>query len=100
MRYVKRVSVRILLITLLFQGAAAALDDPPPPQVALQFDGSTSSYVEIPSSQDFSVTDSGLTVAVWMRPDTFEFTNTEPRGGDPQCQYVHWLGKGEDRQSQ
>jgi hypothetical protein len=100
MRFTKRVSVRILLITLLFQGAAAALDDPPPPQVALQFDGTTSNYVEIPSSQDFSVSDSGLTVAVWVRPDTFEFTNTEPHGRDPQCQYIHWLGKGEDRQSQ
>ena len=65
------------------------------PAVALQFDGSQTNYVEIPSSPDFSVGDTGLTVAVWVRPDTFEFTNTEPVGGDPQCQYVHWLGKGE-----
>jgi len=86
----------VLLCTLLLQGFVSALDDPPPPQVALQFDGTPSNYVEIPTSPDFSVTDSGLTVAVWVRPDTFEFANTQPTERDPQCQYVHWLGKGED----
>jgi hypothetical protein len=71
---------------------------PPPPRVALQFDGSPNNYVEVPTSPDFSVNESGLTVAVWVRPDTFAFANTEPQRGDPQCQYVHWLGKGEDGQ--
>src|SRR6266852_2904629 len=88
--------LRVLLLTLLLQAAASAIDDPTPPKVALQFDGSQTRYVEVPTSSDFSVGDSGLTVAAWVRPDTFEFANTEPQGRDPQCQYVHWLGKGED----
>lgn len=100
MRQAERLSVRVLLFTLLFCAAAAALDNPPPPQIALQFDGTTNSYAEVPTSPDFSVTDSGLSVAVWVRPDTFEFANTEPMGRDPQCQYVHWLGKGEDGQQE
>jgi hypothetical protein len=100
MRKGQWLSIRVLLFTLLVQVSASALDDPPPPQIALQFDGSPSNYVEIPTSQDFSVSDGGLTVAVWVRPDTFQFANTEPQGGDPQCQYVHWLGKGEDHQQE
>ena len=84
-----------LLITWLCQPSVSAFAEPLPPQVALQFDGSSSNYVDVPTSPDFSVNNSGLTVAVWVRPDTFEFTQTEPAGGDPQCQYVHWLGKGE-----
>jgi len=95
MREAGRLSVRVLLCTFLFQVSGSALDDPVPPQIALQFDGTASNYAEIPTSPDFSVTDSGLTVAVWVRPDTFQFANTEPAGRDPQCQYVHWLGKGE-----
>ncbi|WP_202921420.1 LamG-like jellyroll fold domain-containing protein [Anatilimnocola aggregata] len=49
------------------------------------------SYIEIPSSPDFSISTSGdgLTVEVWMRPDQTEFTP------EPGSQYVHWLGKGE-----
>jgi hypothetical protein len=71
-----------------------------PPRVALKFDGSSSNFVEVPTSVDFSVSLFGLTVALWVRPDTFEFVNTEPRGGDPSCQYVHWVGKGETGQQE
>jgi hypothetical protein len=74
-------------------GASAFLDDPIPPQVALQFDGTRTNYVDVPSSPDFSVNDPGLTVAVWVRPDTFQFPLAEPN--TPDCQYVHWLGKGD-----
>lgn len=89
-------TVRVVVFSFLLQlSVSPAIADPTPPSVALQFDGSQTNYVEIPTSPDFSVSDAGLTVAVWVRPDTFEFTNTEPVGGDPQCQYVHWLGKGE-----
>jgi hypothetical protein len=96
MREAEWLRVRVLVFALLFQASAApAIADLTPPSVALQFDGTETNYVEIPTSPDFSVSDAGLTVAVWVRPDTFEFTNTEPLGGDPQCQYVHWLGKGE-----
>jgi hypothetical protein len=55
----------------------------------LLFDG-RSSYVEAPASAVDSVTGTGaLTVAVWIRPDTLTFADTEGSG------YVYFLGKGE-----
>lgn len=88
--------LRTLLFAVMLQvSPSSAIADPTAPSVGLTFDGSQTNYIEIPTSADFSVSDTGLTVAVWVRPDTFEFSNTEPLGGDPQCQYVHWLGKGE-----
>jgi hypothetical protein len=49
------------------------------------------SYVEIPTSSQFSVQTSGrgLTVEVWMRPDILVFA------GETKDPYVMWLGKGE-----
>ncbi len=58
----------------------------------LRFKGATS-YAEIPNAPDFSVSAAGLTVAVWMRPDTLTFPVTE--GSLPTQKYVHWLGKGQ-----
>lgn len=63
-----------------------------PPHMDLRFTG-PGSYVEVPSSPDFSPGASGLTVAVWMRPDVLTFSKTE--GSRATEQYVHWLGKGE-----
>jgi hypothetical protein len=51
------------------------------------------SYAEIPNAPELSVSATGLTIAVWMRPDTLTFPKTE--GSLPTEQYVHWLGKGE-----
>ncbi len=57
----------------------------------LRFSG-VNSYAEIPDSPSFSVSAAGLTVAVWMRPDTLTFPVTE--GSRPTEKFVHWLGKG------
>lgn len=48
-------------------------------------------YIEIPHSPDFSIQTSGegLSVEVWMRPDTLHFQ------GEGDKKYIHWLGKGE-----
>ena len=54
----------------------------------LLFDGQQT-HVEIPDSEDFSVSTGGLTVSVWMRPDVLTFPIEEGEG------YVHWLGKEE-----
>lgn len=56
----------------------------------LEFNG-RNAYVEIPSIDDYSVSTTGeLTVSVWMKPDTLDFTNVEA-----DHDYIHWLGKGE-----
>jgi len=49
------------------------------------------SYIEIPHSPAFSIQSSGqgLTVEVWMRPDTLMFQGEEGKN------YIHWLGKGQ-----
>ncbi|MFN8475259.1 MAG: LamG domain-containing protein [Anaerolineae bacterium] len=58
----------------------------------LHFDG-IGTYIEVPSSPDFSVTTTGeLTVSARMRPETLSFASAEGSG------YVHWLGKGEKGQ--
>ncbi len=55
----------------------------------LHFDG-TRTYIEVPSSAQFSLAPGGgLTISAWIRPETLFFSNTEGSG------YVHWLGKGE-----
>ncbi len=57
----------------------------------LRFNGVTS-YAEIPDAPSFSVSASGMTVAVWMRPDTLTFPVTEGHlASEP---HVEWLGKG------
>jgi hypothetical protein len=53
----------------------------------------TTSYAEIPSASQLSVSSSGLTIAVWMRPDVLTFPKTS--GSEAIEQYVHWLGKGD-----
>jgi len=54
----------------------------------LAFNG-VNSYVEVPDSEEFSVSTTGaLTVAAWVRPDTLTFPHDERKG------YVNWLGKG------
>ena len=87
-----RVWFAVLVGSLLAVGLAFPQDDPQPPQDFLQFDGITN-YVEVPDSEDFSVTTTGaLTISAWMRPDTLTFPVTE--GSQPDQQFVHWLGKG------
>jgi len=57
----------------------------------LRFDGSRT-YIEIPSSADFSIATTGeLTVSAWIRPTALVFPRTEGRNGS---RYIHWLGKG------
>jgi len=52
-------------------------------------------YIEIPSSDDFSVATTGeLTVSLWIRPAVLIFPKTE--GGNQK--YVHFAGKGEQGQ--
>jgi hypothetical protein len=60
---------------------------------AITLDGK-GSCVEIPDDPAFSIATSGkgLTVEVWMRPDTLEFA------GDTNDPLIHWLGKGEEAQ--
>ncbi|MBV8170399.1 MAG: LamG domain-containing protein [Candidatus Eremiobacteraeota bacterium] len=67
------------------------------PGTFLVFNGADS-YVEIPSSPAHSLTPAGLTVAVWMRPDSLAFAKTE--GSLASQQYVHWLGKGQSGQQE
>jgi len=76
----------------MFPSAGSAPHATGAPRVNLLFTGSDS-YVEVPSSPDFSPGSAGLTVAVWMRPDALTFPKTE--GSLATQQYVHWLGKGE-----
>ncbi|HVS36325.1 MAG TPA: LamG domain-containing protein [Gemmataceae bacterium] len=47
------------------------------------------SYIEVPSSADFSIGADGLTVEAWVRPDRLNFPCA------PHESYIHWLGKGE-----
>src|SRR5581483_3261884 len=47
------------------------------------------SYVEVPTSGDFSIGARGLTVEAWVRPDRLNFS------GQTAENYVHWLGKGD-----
>jgi hypothetical protein len=71
--------------TLRERGAIAGDAD-----TAVKLDGKRS-YVEIPNHEDFSqpTSGNGLTVEVWLRPDTLEFA------GETDDPYVFWLGKGE-----
>ena len=62
--------------------------------IYLRFDG-IDDYVEIPSSDDFSVSKTGeLTVSAWLKPDVLDFPNSEGTG------YVHWMGKGDAGQQE
>lgn len=67
------------------------------PLAYLQFNG-TSNYVEVPNSPDFSLGQSGLTVAAWIRPGTLSFPKTE--GSLTTEQYIYWLGKGDKGQQE
>lgn len=82
--------MRLLLISFIALASA---------QGQLEYKGTTyngtASYTEIQSAPQLSVGANGLTVAVWMRPDVLTFPKTE--GSLPSQQYVHWLGKGTDR---
>jgi hypothetical protein len=70
----------------IYQEAGAVSNDT---DTAIKLDGNHS-YIEVPDNPYFSQPTSGqgLTVEVWMRPDSLIFTG-EAAG------YVHWLGKGE-----
>src|SRR5262249_51845021 len=63
-----------------------------------QCDGNPGSYIEMPDSQVFSITNSGqLTIAAWMRPDVLDFANFE--GADPPTddgRYVYWMAKADE----
>jgi len=59
------------------------------PANGMWFNG-VNSFVEVPESDDFSVTTTGaLSISAWVRPDTLTFAKNEGSG------YVNWLGKGE-----
>jgi hypothetical protein len=75
-----------------FQEKGALIDDANP---AIKLDGKRS-YIEVPSHKDFSQPTSGkgLTVEVWLRPDTLEFK------GETDDPYVFWLGKGEAKRQE
>jgi hypothetical protein len=79
--------VVVLVLVLALGGLPMARAQTASP--TLLFDG-RSSYVEAPASAVDSVAGTGaLTVAVWIRPDTSTFADTEGSG------YVYFLGKGE-----
>jgi hypothetical protein len=65
------------------------------PNLAIGLGGPRSrSYIQVPDRDDFSIATSGdgLSVEVWMRPDTLDFEGEKAgAAGD----YIHWLGKGE-----
>jgi len=85
-------AVTVLSLTLPPSAALLAQGPPPLGQIHLQFNGDDN-YVEAPDNDDFSVsTTGGLTIAVWMRPDTLTFARQEGDG------YIHWLGKGQPGQ--
>ena len=83
-----------LVLAGVSAGAAAGASAP---AVYLTFDG-VNNYVEVPSSADLSLSNAGLTIAVWMRPDSLTFSKTE--GSLASQQYVHWFGKGQDAQQE
>ena len=85
------ISLAALLLHRGEQATAAAASNPVP-KTYLKYNG-LDAYAEIASSPAFSLSDQGLTVAVWMRPDALTFPRRE--GGQADEQYVHWLGKGE-----
>jgi concanavalin A-like lectin/glucanase superfamily protein len=59
---------------------------------------SRQTYIEIPSSADFSIPTTGeLTVCAWLRPATLVFSKTEGQHGS---RYIHWFGKGEKNQQE
>lgn len=62
----------------------------------LEFDGTSTNYIEIPDDAVFSVATTGsLTVSAWMRPGTLSFPIAQSDlSGDNA--HVHWLGKGQD----
>jgi hypothetical protein len=64
----------------------------------LHFDG-LQSYIEIPSSPDFSLPTTGaLAISAWIRPATLTFPGIVGNATNPPDltkAYVYWLGKGE-----
>ena len=92
-------ALRSLGVSVVFIATLAACraDGASAPTTYLTFNG-IESYVEVPSNSAFSLTSVGLTIAVWMRPDSQTFAKTE--GSLASQQYVHWLGKGQDSQQE
>jgi Concanavalin A-like lectin/glucanases superfamily len=86
--------LRFQLIALLsaMVSTTAIADGPAIPSTFLTFNG-TDAVVAVPSLPTLDFGAGGLTIAVWMRPDTLTFAKTE--GSLPSQQYVHWLGKGQ-----
>jgi len=85
----------LVLVSVLLAACSAAQSNssaPGPPLTYVRFDG-VSGYAEVPSAPALSLSPRGLTVAVWMRPDTLSFAKTQ--GSLASEQYVHWLGKGQ-----
>ncbi|MBV8282558.1 MAG: LamG domain-containing protein [Candidatus Eremiobacteraeota bacterium] len=92
-----RVGFAVAITALLGLSHLAAASAAQAPSSYLVFNG-TNAYVEIPSSAAFGLSSAGMTVAVWMRPDSLTFSKTE--GSLASQQYVHWLGKGQDAQQE
>lgn len=65
---------------------------PTPPATYLTFDG-VGAHADVARGSWMSVGPLGLTMAVWMRPDSLTFANTD--GSLSSQRYVYWLGKGE-----
>jgi len=88
-------ALRVAVLGLLLAGPATALPvgvKPSGPGTYVVFNGVDSS-ISVPSAPAISLSSSGYTVAVWVRPDSLTFGKTE--GSLASQQYVHWLGKGE-----
>jgi hypothetical protein len=65
---------------------------PAPPATYLTFNGA-GAHADVASGPGMSVGARGLTIAVWMRPDSLAFASTE--GSLSSQRYVYWLGKGQ-----
>ena len=83
-----------LVLTLLARAEPVTADPTSDlaPKTYLKYYG-LGNYAEVANSPAFSLSNEGLTVAVWMRPDALVFPKREGRQANEQ--YVHWLGKGQ-----
>jgi Concanavalin A-like lectin/glucanases superfamily len=84
--------VLVSAFPLRAERSGTALTSVSVPKIYLKYNG-IGNYAEIASDAAFSLSGRGLTIAVWMRPDTLVFPKKE--GSKPNEKYVHWLGKGE-----
>jgi len=58
---------------------------------SLNFNG-ISDCVEVPDADNLSITENGISISAWIRPDVLNFLTTSDGGGDGE--YIEFLGKG------